>query len=67
MDNIEVIICTLESELKLHEGKVYIPVNRQILEDIVRSLKDEQEAKLVELVAPKLTTKRTTKRTTKKN
>ena len=67
MDNREVIICALESELKLHEGKVYIPINRQILEDIVRSLKEEQEAKQVELVAPKLTAKRTTKRTTKKN
>lgn len=67
MDKREIIINALESELKLHEGKVYVPVNRQILEDIVRSLKEEQEAKLVELVAPKLTTKRTTKRTTKKN
>ena len=66
MDNIEVIICTLESELKLHEGKVYVPVNRQILEDVVRSLKEEQEAKQVELVVTK-PTKRTTKRTTKKN
>lgn len=61
------IIYALENELKLHEGKVYVPINRQILEDIVRSLKEEQEAKQVELVAPKLTAKRTTKRTTKKN
>lgn len=53
------VIYALENELKLHEGKVYIPVNRQILEDIVRSLKEEQETKP--------TAKRTTKRTTKKN
>ena len=53
------IIYAIESELNLHEGKVYVPVNRQILEEIVRSLKEEQEAKP--------TAKRTTKRTTKKN
>lgn len=61
------IIYSLENELKLHEGKVYVPINRQILEDIVRSLKEEQEAKQVEVVAPKLNAKRTTKRTAKKN
>lgn len=61
------IIHALESELKLHEGKVYVPINRQILEDVVRSLKEEQEAKQVEVVATKPTAKRTTKRTTKKN
>lgn len=61
------VIYALESELKLHEGKVYVPINRQILEDVVRSLKEEQEAKQVELIAPKLTAKRATKRTTKKN
>lgn len=53
------IIYAIESELNLHEGKIYVPVNRQILEDIVRSLKEEQETKP--------TAKRTTKRTTKKN
>ena len=52
------IIYTLESELKLHEGKVYVPINRQILEDIVRSLKEEQETKTVEKATTKPTTKR---------
>ena len=61
------VIYALENELKLHEGKVYVPINRQILEDVVRSLKEEQEVKHVELVATKPTAKRTTKRTTKKN
>lgn len=53
------IIYAIESELNLHEGKVYVPINRQILEEIVRSLKEEQETKP--------TAKRTTKRTVKKN
>jgi len=61
------VIYALENELKLHEGKVYVPINRQVLEDIVRSLKEEQETKTVEPVTTKPTAKRTTKRTTKKN
>lgn len=61
------VIYALENELKLHEGKVYVPINRQVLEDIVRSLKEEQEVKPVEPVTTKPTAKRTTKRTTKKN
>ena len=54
MTNKETFINILEHELEVHAGKVYIPINAQIVQQVIQALKEEP-------VKAKTTTRRTKK------